>query len=115
MRTSPAPPALELRAPSGSPTLPAGGRAALRVPLIVAGSLSALWLALGPRTPDLAAQAYRSALFLRDGFMVWDNQWYAGHHVPGYSLLFPPLAAVGGPRLVGALAAVASAVLFARL
>ena len=47
--------------------------------------------------------------------VVWDGGWYGGHHVPGYSLLFPPLAGVLGVRLTGALAAVAAAVLFARL
>src|SRR5438270_3301187 len=97
------------------PRLPNPRRDGLVLPLAVASCLSALWLILGPRTPDLAAQVYRSALFIKDGFMVWDNQWYGGHHVPGYSLLFPPLAALLGPRLVGALGAVASAVVFDRL
>ena len=36
--------------------------------------------------------------------MLWDNGWYGGHHMPGYSVLFPPLAALLGPRVVGALA-----------
>jgi len=101
--------------PGVLPRLTSPGRQGLVLPLAVASSLSALWLILGPRTPDLAAQVYRSALFIKDGFMVWDNQWYGGHHVPGYSLLFPPLAALLGVRLVGALAAVASAAIFDRL
>ena len=43
-------------------------------------------------TADLAAQEYRTWL----GLVVWDGGWYGGHHVPGYSLLFPPLAALLG-------------------
>lgn len=82
---------------------------------LVAGAVALLWLALGPRTPDLAAQSYRVELFLRDGFALWDNNWYAGHHVLGYSLVFMPLAALLGMRVAGALAAVASALLFERL
>ena len=35
-------------------------------------------------------------------------QWYGGHHLPGYSVLFPPLARWLGPRVVGALAVVAA-------
>jgi len=82
---------------------------------LLAAALAGAWLLIQLRTPDLAAQAYRVGLFVRDGFGVWDNNWYAGHHLPGYSLLFPPLAALLGLRVVGALGAVASAVLFDRL
>ncbi len=81
----------------------------------VAALLAGLWLVAGPPTPDLAAQVYRTGLFRAEGFTLVNPQWYAGHHVPGYSLSFPPLAALVGPRVVGALAAVASAVLFALL
>ncbi|WP_205696010.1 hypothetical protein [Conexibacter sp. SYSU D00693] len=81
----------------------------------LAGGCALLWLALAPRTPDLAAQVYRTTLFAKEGFAVWDTGWYGGHHLPGYSLLFPPLAHLVGPRPLGVLAAVASAVLFERL
>lgn len=84
-------------------------------PWLLALVLAGLWLALAPPTPDLAAQAYRSDLFAREGFTVWNGFWYAGHHTPGYSLLFPPLGALLGPRVVGAAAAVTSAVLFAHI
>ena len=66
---------------------------------------------LAPPSADLAAQEYRADL----GLVLWDNGWYGGHHMPGYSVLFPPLAALLGPRLVGALSAVAAAWLFERL
>ncbi len=81
----------------------------------VAAALALLWLAVAPRTPDLAAQVYRTTLFAREGFAVWDDFWFAGHHLPAYSLLYPPLGALIGARTVGVLAAVASTVLFDRL
>ena len=68
-----------------------------------------------PRTPDLAAQVYRVALFHQLGFAVWDEHWYAGHSLPGYSLLYPPLASLLGVRVLGALCVLASTALFARL
>lgn len=82
---------------------------------LVAVVLIALWLLLDPRTPDLAAQVYRVSLFRHEGFAVWDLHWYAGHALPGYSLLFPPLAVLLGMRLVAALAVLATAVLGERL
>src|ERR1019366_9065137 len=78
-------------------------------------ALMALWLIVDPRTPDLAAQVYRVGLFHQIGLAVWDEHWYAGHDLPGYSLLFPPLGALLGIRAVGALAVLASTVLFERL
>jgi len=86
-----------------SPALPVAALAAL------------LWLAFAPRTPDLAAQVYRSALFAREGFAVWDGNWYGGHHLLGYSLVSPALGALVGVRLLGVGAAVATALLFDRL
>jgi hypothetical protein len=80
-----------------------------------AAALALLWLLLDPRTPDLAAQVYRVGLFEHGGFAVWDEHWYAGHALPGYSLLFPPLASLLGLRVLAALSVLASAMLFERL
>ena len=82
------------------------------LPAALAAVAAAAYLLVDPRTVDLAAHDYRTALFEREGFGVWNGNWYGGHHTPGYSLLFPPLAALLGPQLVGALAAVAAAALF---
>jgi hypothetical protein len=90
-------------------------RAERLLALPVAGVLLALWLIADPRTPDLAAQVYRVGLFEHLGFAVWDEHWYAGHYLPGYSLLFPPLAALLGLRLMAVLSVLASCVLFERL
>ena len=88
----------------------------LRVPpWLLAAALALIWLAVAPNTPDLAAQAYRAQLFAEQGFSVWDGFWYGGHHLPGYSLLFPPLGAIVGPRPVGVLTAIGSTLLFDRL
>jgi hypothetical protein len=84
-------------------------------PMLVAAVLAAVYLVWAPPSADLAAQEFRVDLFEEHGFLVWSNAWYSGFHVPGYSLLFPPLAAVLGARLVGALSAVAAAGLFGAL
>ncbi len=77
----------------------------------LAAALAAAYLLLDPPSGDLAAQAYRADL----GLVLWDNGWYGGHHMPGYSVLFPPLASLFGPRVVGALAAVGAAWAFERM
>src|SRR5690348_15775129 len=61
----------------------------------------------------MAAHTYRTWLWDQVGFATWNAQWYGGHHMAGYSLLYPPLAAVTGTRVVGIVAAVAGAALFA--
>ncbi|MDX6687568.1 MAG: hypothetical protein QOF86_3696, partial [Baekduia sp.] len=87
-----------------------------RVPAwLVAALLAAVYLVLDPPSADLAAQTYRTWLFEHAGFAIWDNGWYAGHHVPAYSILFPPLAALTSPQLTGAAAAVVTAWAFERL
>jgi hypothetical protein len=83
--------------------------------LVLAAALIGVWLAVDPRTPDLAAQVYRVGLFDRHGFAVWDTHWYAGHGVLGYSLIYPPLASLLGMRVLAALCVLASSVLFWRL
>jgi len=74
-----------------------------------------LWLLLQPPTADLATQAYRSALLDRAGWILWDDNWFGGHHVPGYSLLTPWLMAHLAIGLTGALAATITTVAFAAI
>jgi hypothetical protein len=66
------------------------------------------WLLIAPRTPDLAAAAYRLDLFKHVGLAVYDEHWYGGHDLPGYSVLFPPLAWLLGLRAVGAISVLVS-------
>jgi hypothetical protein len=86
-----------------------------RRPEVLTAILCAVVVAVGQRGPDLPAQAYRVALFRSHGLVVFDTHWYAGHPLPGYSLLFPPLAGLFGSRLIGALACIASTAALVRL
>ena len=85
------------------------------VPALAAVALGAAYLVAAPATADMAAHSYRTWLWHQVGFATWNAQWYGGHHMAGYSLLYPPLAAVAGTRVVGVVAAVAATYLFARL
>ncbi len=82
--------------------------------LLTAGLLGA-WLIWHPPSPDLAGQVYRVHLFSTSGFSIWDNAWYGGHYLLGYSLIFPPLGSLLGVRLTGILAVTLSTLIFRRL
>jgi hypothetical protein len=91
----------------------AGARAVAGVG--IAAALAAAYLITRPSSLDLAAQAFRAGLFTSHGFLFWNDYWYGGHYLLGYSVLFPPLGALLGTRVTGALAAVATAALFAAI
>ncbi|MGI9557059.1 MAG: hypothetical protein ACR2N5_03865 [Solirubrobacterales bacterium] len=100
---------------SALPGLASAWRHPLAAPVALAAALAGAYVVFAPATTDLAAQTFRAELFEQEGFVIWNAAWYAGHHVPGYSLFFPPLAALLSPELVGAIAAVAAAGLFAAI
>jgi hypothetical protein len=76
-----------------------------------AAGLAALLVWLGPPGADLAEHAYQRALFSQDGFALWNNFWYAGRYsFVTYSLLYYPLAALLGIRLL-AVATISTAAL----
>ncbi len=84
-----------------------------------AALVAALLAWLGPPGTDLAAHAYQRTLFLDHGFALWNNFWYAGRYsFVTYSVLYYPLAALLGIRLLAvatiALAALAFAVVLGR-
>jgi hypothetical protein len=85
------------------------------VPTLAAAALGVAYLLAAPETADMAAHTYRTWLWNQVGFATWNAQWYGGHHMAGYSLLYPPLAALAGTRLVGVIAGVVAAGLFASL
>jgi len=95
--------------------LPTKRERAAPLGLLCAATALAVWLLVAPRTPDLAAAAYRLTLFKHLGLAVYDEHWYAGHDLPGYSVLFPPLAWALGLRAVGALSVLASVACFEAL
>src|SRR5437763_2752300 len=72
------------------------------------------WL-LAPDTSDLAAAVFRSDLFGDHGALIYNAQWYSGHHLPGYSLLSPTLGALLGTRLFAALCTFGAIVAFERI
>jgi hypothetical protein len=84
-----------------------------------AAAVAAVLAWLGPPGTDFAAHAYQRTLFLEHGFTLWNNFWYAGRYsFVTYSLLYYPLAALLGIRLLAvatvALAALAFAVVLWR-
>jgi hypothetical protein len=81
----------------------------------IAVPLGSAYLLLAPPSADLAAASYRSDLFSRAGLALWDNGWYAGHHLLGYSMLAPVLGWLLGVRLLIALAVLVATGLFSVL
>ncbi|HEY1854253.1 MAG TPA: hypothetical protein VGG40_06650 [Solirubrobacterales bacterium] len=78
-------------------------------------ALALLMVIWSPPVGDLAAQVFRTELFEQAGLAIWNGSWYGGHYTLTYSVLFPPLAALLGPQVVGLLAVVTSSYLFDRL
>ena len=105
-------PAHPLLAPQPRAGRSAGEIARRWAPVALAALGAVVYLIVSPRTGDLAAHTFRAELFGREGFTIWNGQWFAGHNTPAYSILFPPLAWLFGPMWVGAAAAVIAAALF---
>jgi hypothetical protein len=92
---------------------PGGVRIARRIaPTVIAAIFAVVYVIVSPPSLDLAAHLLRAKLFSVEGFGIWNNWWYAGHHVPGYSVLFPPIAALLTPQVAGGLATTGTAALF---
>ncbi len=81
----------------------------------LAGTLALVAVVLGWRGSDLPAQVFRTELIRRDGFALWNSQWFGGHTTLTYSVLAPMIATITGPIALGAFSGVASAVLFERI
>jgi hypothetical protein len=99
----------------GTAVLPAR-RASLSAWTLAPTALAAVaglaYLVLEPRPGDLAVHEFRAELFGREGFTIWNGQWYGGHHTPAYSAITPALSWLVGPRLLLVVACVAVAALF---
>src|SRR3954471_20441500 len=106
---------------SGALALPArprrhvDGWSSVATAAALATTLAVLAIALGWRGSNLPAQVFRSDLIRRDGFVLWNSQWFGGHNVLGYSVLAPPIAALTGPLTLGAISGVIAAVVFERI
>lgn len=80
----------------------------------IAAGIGALVAWLGPPGTDFAAHVYQRALFLRQGYTLWNDLWYAGRYsFVGYSVLYYPLAALVGIRVLAVLTAAVGALAFA--
>src|SRR6476620_5799615 len=89
-------------------------RADLLMPAAAAASLAALLVWFGPPGTDLAAHVYQRTLFLEHGFVLWNNFWYAGRYsFVTYSVLYYPLAAAIGIKLLAVLIVAAAVAAFA--
>lgn len=87
----------------------AAGVAVLSALAVAAG------VALGWRGVDLPAQLYRVQLFQQHGFTLWDSQWFGGHWLLDYSVLFPAVAASVGVAAVAVTSAGVATAAFDRL
>jgi hypothetical protein len=81
-------------------------------PVLAAAGAGLIVLLVAPATADMSAHTFRTWLWESQGSVLWNAQWYGGHHAAGYSLLFPPLAGLLGPRAVGVIAGVAAVWVF---
>jgi hypothetical protein len=69
-----------------------------------AAAIAAVAVWLGPPGTDLAAHMFQRELFLDHGFSLWTTYWYAGRYsFVGYSLIYYPLAAFIGIKLLAVL------------
>src|SRR2546423_12555196 len=73
--------------------------AAATVPSIVA-------IVLRWQGGDLPAQIFRADLVRRDGFRLWNHEWFGGHATLSYSVLSPVLGSLTGPIALGALSGI---------
>jgi len=82
----------------------------------IATTIASLLAWLAPAGGDLAGHEYQRSLFLAHGFTLWDNFWYAGRYAfVGYSILYYPLAALLGIRLLAVLTVALAAGAFVHL
>src|SRR5205823_2505947 len=61
-----------------------------------------------------AAHIYQRTLFLKHGFVLWNNFWYAGRYsFVTYSVLYYPLSALIGIKVLALVSVAAAALAFA--
>ena len=81
-------------------------------PALVAAAVAISYVVISPPSLDLAAHLFRAQLVREEGFGLWNNFWYSGHHIVGYSVLFPAVSAELSPQLAAAIAATGTAAVF---
>jgi len=79
----------------------------------IAALLAATLLWAAPPGVDWAAHSYQTTFLLEHGFAIWNNFWYAGRYsFVTYSVLYYPLAALIGIRLLAVLSIATGALAF---
>jgi len=82
----------------------------------VAASLAAVLLWASPPGVDWAAHAYQRTFLIQHGFAVWNTYWYAGRSsFVTYSLLYYPLAALLGIRILAVVSIATAALAFSMI
>lgn len=82
----------------------------------LAASLAAILLWAAPPGVDWAAHAYQRTFLIQHGFAVWNTYWYAGRSsFVTYSLLYYPLAALLGIRMLALVSIAVSALAFSMI
>jgi hypothetical protein len=82
---------------------------------LVTAVLCSVVAVVGFRGGDYPAQDYRAFMFGAHGFLIWDVNWYGGHALLGYSVLFPAVGWALGTVPATAIACTVSTALFGRL
>jgi hypothetical protein len=79
----------------------------------LAASLASVVAWVAPPGVDFAAHVYQLDVFVKHGFDLWTNYWYAGRYTfVGYSLIYYPLAALVGIKLLAVLSAATATAAF---
>src|SRR6476660_2715936 len=79
----------------------------------LAAVLAAALVWAAPPGVDCAAHSYQRTFLLEHGFTIWNNFWYAGRYsFVTYSVLYYPLAALVGIRVLGVLSVATGALAF---
>src|SRR5215813_5733510 len=79
----------------------------------LAAVLAATLVWAAPPGVDWAAHAYQRTFLLEHGFAIWNNFWYAGRYsFVTYSVLYYPLAALIGIRMLAVLSIATGALAF---
>ncbi|MDI2128657.1 hypothetical protein [Yinghuangia seranimata] len=95
--------------------LAAFGLAIADRPYLITGALIGLIILLGLSGPDWPAAIFRTQLVRDHGAILWNNQWYGGHLLPGYSVVTPVLSSAIGTHTLTALSCIVSAWAWSRL
>ncbi|MET7304574.1 hypothetical protein [Embleya sp. NPDC005575] len=96
-------------APAGRRRFRAFANAIVERPYLITAGLIGLIIVTGVNGPDWPAQYFRTWLIRDHGTYLWNNQWYGGHLLPGYSILAPVIASKIGTATLTALSCVTSA------